>query len=255
MKSPLHDKQRTFRGVSVLKELIPADSRVDSYLMFGGAVELSLAASKRHVVAHLNRRPVYDFWKCVEIDSSIVVDMVRSFNPLPDKTSFYLFQEKWHTYPDPFMRAALLLVLNRHTEEGTVSHGEFTKSRLNPLTLSYLTKLDFSHLELKLEEATDILQTIPSQNTDPPSLVLINGGHFCNSYFPESKLRGPEETIIDHLELKTRVDTMERPAVILYKYDPELLELYHDYTIHLVDAHGMRTHDPKFAQEIVIANF
>jgi len=239
----------------VLKELIPLESRVESYFMFGGAVELSLAASKRHVIAHLNRRPVYDFWKCLEVDSSIVVDMVRSFNPLPDKTTFYLFQEKWHTYPDPFMRAALLLVLNRHTEEGTVSHGEFTKSRLNSLTLSYLTKLDFSHLELKLREERDLLQTISPQNAEPPSIVLINGGQFYYSYFPESKLRGPEETIIDHLELKTTLDALTRPALLLYQYDPRLIELYQEYTIHLVDGHGRRTQDAKFAQEVIIANF
>jgi hypothetical protein len=255
MKSPLRDKDRSFRCTSLLKDLIPTDSRIDSYLMFGGNVELSLAAAKRQVVVHFNRRPLYDFWKCLEIDGALVGEIVRSFTPLPDKTSFYLFQEKWHTYPDPFMRAALLLVLNRHTERGTISHGEFIKSTLNPLTLTYLANLEFTHLELQFEDAEDPLSTILPRDDVPPSVVLLSAGHFHNNYFPDSILRGPEETIIDHLELKKILDRMERPTVLLYHYEPYLLELYQDYTIKLADAHGTLTQNPKFAQEVIVANF
>ena len=64
MKTPLKENIQ-FNSTGVIKGLIPAQSKVHSFLLYDGNVELKLAASSRQVVAHTNNYVVHEFWECV----------------------------------------------------------------------------------------------------------------------------------------------------------------------------------------------
>ena len=64
MKTPIKENI-TFNNVGVIKELIPINSVVDSFLFYSGGVEFKLAASNRQIIAPTNRYMIYEFWKCV----------------------------------------------------------------------------------------------------------------------------------------------------------------------------------------------
>jgi len=53
---------------------------------------------------------------------------------------------------------------------------------------------------------------------------------------------------------KTLQETKQK-WVILYKKHPEILELYGDHNIIMIDAYGRETKNQKRCEELVIANF
>jgi len=61
MKTPLKENIQ-FKNSRIVKDLIPAQSKVHSFLLYDGNIELKLAASNRQVIAHTNNYVVHEFW-------------------------------------------------------------------------------------------------------------------------------------------------------------------------------------------------
>ena len=252
MKSPLHDN---FQGIPLLKEMIPSGSIVEAYLFFAGKTELSLASDERFVIAHTNRYPVYEFWKCVEEDPFLVAELARSFFPMASRDMFYIFQEKWHTYADPFMRAALMFVLNRCSEKGTISCGPLFRSALNPLAMNTLESFKMTNMNFQFDDEEDVLRTLSPTQMHPESIVLIGAGSYEPLFFPQSTPRGPEESLFDPTALKTTLASLDKKWILLYSMHPKILSLYENYNIVGINQYGSQIHTPEQASEVLIANF
>jgi len=239
----------------LLKEMIPSGSIVEAYLFFAGKAELSLASDERFVIAHTNRYPVYEFWKCIEKDPFLVAEMVRSFFPMASEDMFYIFQEKWHTYADPFMRAALMFVLNCCSEKGTISSGRLFRSVINPLALRNLESFEATNINIHFDPEEEILQTLTAGHMNPESVVLLSAGNYEPLFFPHSKPRGPEESLFDPSALKLQLDGLDKKWILLYNMHPQILSLYEDYNIIGINQHGFQLAHPAAASEVLIANF
>lgn len=144
MKSPLRVPSREFKCLSLLKKLIPLESVVHSFLMFDGGLELALSHDGRYVVGHTNKYVIHEFWRCVQADPDRIATVAEYFQPIEDENVFYLLQENWPKYHDPYIRAALFLLLNRYSENGQISYGKFTPERYRPTDLVSLKKLVFT---------------------------------------------------------------------------------------------------------------
>ena len=98
MKSPIKDLRFTPKSLEILKELIPENSNVDTYLLYGGNLEINLAESGRHVVSRTNSFVIYDFWRALFHSPDIIVEMVDHFWPIEDEKLFEVYQTKFRTY-------------------------------------------------------------------------------------------------------------------------------------------------------------
>tara|TARA_Y100000310_G_C20637852_1_gene792194 strand:+ start:1135 stop:1902 length:768 start_codon:yes stop_codon:yes gene_type:complete len=255
MKSPLQDKVRASKALRCLKEKIPQGSIVQSYLFFAGNIELGLSQANRFIIGHTNRPVVYEFWKCAEDDPRRISQIARSFLPIDDSEAFQLFQQTWTSCSDPYIRSALLFLLNRSTESGTVSSGKLMLNSFNPLAFSYLENLKLDNFHIILDEGEGYPELTRNFYTDEAEILLVPACVFKRGLSGRGKLRGPEETIIDHRKMQKTLQETEQKWVILYKKYPEILELYADHNIIMIDAYGRETKNQKRCEELVIANF
>ena len=254
MKSPLQDKVRSSNSLACLKRMIPEGSIVSSYLFFAGNLELGLANDNRFIIAHTNKSVIYDFWKCVELDAKRVLLIAQSFLPIKDQESFQLFQDTWTEYNDPYIRSALLFLLNRASKKGTVSAGEVAIESFNPLSFIYLESLNLDnfHIVLEQEECHDSVGKTHTTNTE---ILLIPSLVFSHGLPPSAKTRAPEEYRTDHIKLFKTLRDLKRKWILVYNKHSEVLKLYNDYNTTMIDKHGRETTSQESCKELIIANF
>ena len=252
MKSPLRDRIEFCSG-GALKRLIPEESKVSTFLLYGAAMELSLARSGRVVVAHTNKYPVYEFWRYLKEDAAGVTAAANEFYPQIDGEMFYFLQQSWATVGTQCIRSALFFLLNRCSEKGTASMGKIDKSRFNPVALSYLRNFDgenFYPLWDDLENPLDALNSQPGMD-----YIVIPAGRFNFNLFDYGKSRGYDMSVFNHRELHKRVKEIDTKTLIVYKKHSQLFSMYNDCNIHMVDKYGRFTNKREGAEEMIIANF
>lgn len=114
----------------ILKDLIPQQSVVTSFLFFDGQIEFELCKNNIFVNANTSKYVIYEFWSCLMEDNKTVYEMIKSepLQRLKNEESFRILQENWPKYRDAFARSALFFMLNRCSDTGLISSGKFDPS-------------------------------------------------------------------------------------------------------------------------------
>jgi site-specific DNA-adenine methylase len=253
MKSPIKDLRYASRALSVLKRIIPADSSVESFLLFAGDLEINLAEAGRQVTAHTNRYVIYDFWVSLFESPWVLSEMAQFFYPFESQEVFNVFQKDYSKKKDPYMRAALFFLLNRCSSIGMISSGDLDQKNYTPMALTHLERFKQINFDVVCDQSENFLANVSQiKDTD---FIFFPVGKFSFNLLEEGITRGQEETTIYHKELKETVDALKTPTILNYVYHPGVVQLYSDYEMIMLDKYGKDTSDKTKAKELIIANF
>jgi len=259
MKTPLKENIQ-FKNSRIVKDLIPAQSKVHSFLLYDGNIELKLAASNRQVIAHTNNYVVHEFWECALENPRGLGAWVRNLSSLLEddpvfssNKMFTILQDTWPSHPNSYTRAAFFFLLNRCSDVGLVSSGKFADEGLNSLAIINLERLQIKNFELCLDKTDNYLDGI--QDVPADDYLLFPAGRYSLNLFEKGKSKGIESTLVNHRELCSRLKSEQRKWVALYKPHPRLREMYEDYNLLMIDEHGRQTTKEGRCEDVVIANF
>jgi len=253
MTSPIKEINK-FKCLGELKRKIPKGRIINSFLFFGGGLELNLAGTDRFVIAHTNRYVVYEFWHCALQDPKRIADMSKALFPIEDPNLFHILQENWPKYPDPFARSALFFLLNRCSESGWISAGKLNHKNFNPIALSHLSRFKPQNFYILWDQDKELTESV--QEADDADYLLLPLGKFSYNFFEESMSRGFEETSINHVALSQKVKELDKKVILDYLYHPRLMRVYKQFpTKILLDGYGRTTNDEQKAKEVLIANY
>ena len=255
MKSPIKDltKQASL-ATATLKRLIPRGSVVDSYGFYSGEVELNLASCDRFFNVHVSSYPVFEFWECLQYDPSIIYEMASGPLFKFEEEMFSLLQESWHTYDDPYIRAALFFILNRCSAKGLVSRGELSTKNYTPMALSYLKRFDIPpNLYLNYVQSKEVSMMIREETE--ADFVFVLCSPFTYNFFHEGEGLGIEETFLDHRQLNEKMKSLSMKWILYYDYHPSLRSLYSDATFRMLNKYGTETTSEKQCAGVLISNF
>lgn len=256
MKSPLVLKSRQFKSLPVLKELIPPDSVVHSFLMYDGVLETYLADAGRYVVGHTNKYAIYEFWTCLAQNPTHLQAVIKHFDNIEEKNIFYLLQETLPEYSDPFVRSAIFFLLCKFSASGRASSGAFDRESYNPLAVPKLSHMPFGRLMVQFNKDKDFVQSI-DQLKVRCDYVVIPGESFSHDLLNHAgdDRAQYDETLINHQAIKDHLATTERKTAILYHFTPYLLKFYQGHKFYFINQWGRSTEDKESAVEAIIANF
>jgi len=252
MKSPIKESVNNFKCLPFLKQLIPKGSVIDSFLFFDGKLEFGLAEDNRFVVAHTDKYVVYEFWQCVLEDPAKVAEMVQFLFPIEDENIFHIIQENWPKYYDPYIRSALFFLLNRCSENGSISTGKLNLKNYNLFALNHLKKFHEKNFHIEWDETQEFIEGI--KNERKADFTLLPVGKFSYNFFEHGKSRGFEMTSINHKKLFETLNQKEEKWVAIYKAHNQLYNLYKDHNIIMLNKYG-KTTTKDACEELVIANF
>ena len=252
MKAPLKSSV-SFKSLSQLKKIIPVGSTVNSFLLYSGDVEYSLASTGRKVKAHTNRYAIYEFWMHLLADRHSLAKAAAHVYPTIDDAQFYFLQEDMNTYKDPQLRAALFFIMNRSSTTGLVSCGHLSRDNFNPAAFALLKRFDPENIYPIFDKEEDLMENI--RNASEADYNVLPVGKYSFNLFEYGKARALDTTPIQHRDLAALVKQSNKKFALLYKSHPALFKLYGDYNIKMVDAYGRSTDERKKCEEMIIANF
>ena len=252
MKSPIRTPIN-FKSAAELKKIIPYNSTVSSFFLYGGDLELSLAAAGRGIIAHTNKHVVYEFWSTLKKDKNKIIAAVESFYPQIDAVLFHYLQESWAQFGDPYTLAAFFFILNRCSKCGQVSVGELDKKNFNIIALNYLKLFEGDNFYPVLDARENALEAlVTAKQTD---FILLPVGDFSFNLFEYGKSRGYEMTSVNHRQLHQRVKELDKKWIMIYRPHPRLFEMYKAYNITMIDQYGRPCDKKDNCEELLIANF
>ena len=252
MNSPLPDKLN-FRCLSYIKNKLPPQSLVHSFLCYSAHLELGLASAGHYVAAHTVKYPIYEFWHSLLSDPARVHTLVEHLYPFESVHAFEALQESWPSRRGQFMRSALFYLLIACSSQLSPSHGEFRKSALTPMMLRRLKYFSSSKFYVMWDDSGDYLNSFSLD--DGSHIALFPVGKYTFNLFEEGKSRGPECTLVNHQKLKEKLEGSLGKWIVVYKYHPRVLKEYKHYNITMISKYGQPTKHEKMCEDIVIANF
>ena len=255
MKSPLKNVRFNNDCLRYVRGLLPQGCTADSLLFFSGDLELSLAQYDRFIHAHCSLPYVYEFWKCIEHDPHLVHKIVTddAFK-FEDALSFTILQERWHSYEDEFVRAALFFLLNRCSSTGMISSGRLSLENYHPYALNDLKTFKApTHFHLSFLPKNDI-QSFLSADTEA-DFVLLPVGDFGYNLLEHGKSKAEDVLSVDHRTVRQSMRQSNRKIIALYNYRSIAVDFFEGLNLSLIDRLGDKTKNPQEASEIVVTNF
>ena len=253
-KSPLKPRQSIkFSCVSGILEKFPHGSVINTYPLYDGNVEGSLVREGNFVIGHTDSYCVYEFWRCVMTDPEQVASVVPHIVPFKNPKMFYVFQDRLEKYPDPFARSAIFFVLNQVSDIGLVSTGEQIKDEPDPMSIANLKRFNTESFHVSFAKETEI-EKVFSGLTEEQNLLVFCGDYGMN-LFKEGRLKGPEETELDHERVFEFFKNTKGKVVLLYYPSKSVFTKYEDYNIKMFNKWGIATSDRNSCAEVLIANF
>ena len=253
MKSPIVSPAGVAKTLTAIKDLIPSSSVIDSFLFFDGQVELSLLQNDRFIVAHTNKRIIYEFWRCIIEDAPRVAAMANEIFPFEDEELFHNFQENLLNFEDPYFRSACFFLLNRCSDSALISKGKYVREKFNPLSLSYLKNFKTTNFHVQLDGPDNFIQSAQEKTNIEYALFPI--GKFSYNFFEYGKNKGSDESIIDHAQLHEMFKESATKSIILYNFHPQVLELYKNFNLIMTDKYGYHTSHTEKCEDLIITNF
>ncbi len=254
MNSPLKSPIISSKCESALKKLIPMGSIVHSFLLYDGNIESELANSKRFVVAHTNNYVNFEFWHCLQQDPERLAIIAGHFSPISSENIFDILQKEWAKYPDPFMRSAMFYLLNQSSDLGYISSGKLVEDLDLKRSIIKMKSFSNDNLHVQLDQEDNFIDSIKNIETQC-DYIFLPVRSFSLNLLEEGKSIGLEQTKIIHKELKNFIDNTDKKVILLYNYSNQVIDLYKDNNIKIIDQWGRNTEITKFAKELLIANF
>jgi len=252
MKSPLKSNIH-FNCLSELKKIINPKSKISSFFLKNGVIELPLVDVGHIIVAHTNKAPIYEFWAELLTNPKRLAIGVEKIMPIMDEEQFSVFQETWFMNSNQFSRNVLYFILNVCSEEGIASLGKMNKKRMNPIVMSNLKKFktqNFFPFFDKCEKQIDAIST--AKETD---YILLPIGDYSLNLFEQGKSKGPDMYTFNHKEIHARVKDLDKKCILLYKSHPALFNLYKSFNIKMVDKYGRVADNKESCEDLIITNF
>lgn len=253
MKSPIKDLRFQPKSLRLLKEMIPEEAFVDTYLLYSAELELNLAESGRHLVGHTNSFVIYDFWRALFHAPDVIVQMINHFWPIEDDKLFEVYQTRFRTFPDHLMRAALFFILNRCSSEGMIQSGLFDRDSFNPLCVSYIRRFKKINFDVVWDNNKNFIDSI-TEDTDADFLYFPIGKYSYN-FLDEGINRGFEETRIQHSKLYNKLKTFDKKVIVDYIYHPHVVKLYSEWPTKIFLNEYGQVVEQDMAKEVIVANY
>jgi len=253
MKSFLKDKN-SFVSANLLKKIIPEGSVVETYFLYAGELELSLALNNRFVVSHTNKYPVYEFWWMAKHRGFQIGSMAESIAPRMSEELLIEFQENWYLQRDPVYRSALFYILCRCSKFAYASCGEVDKSGFTRRSLAKLKNFEADNFQVVLDKFANLYENINSEINS--NFKLFPVGRYSRNYLmvPDEG-RAPDLTYIDHHKLIGKLEEADYNWIAIYKKHNEVFEQLKNYRLMMVDKYGNQTSRRNNCEDIVVTNF
>jgi hypothetical protein len=251
MRSPIKNLKKQTNSFSTIRELIPKGSVIESHLFYDGTIEFNLAESDRFVISNTDRYVVYEFWRCAIENPKRIAQIAERLFPTLNEQTFDILQKDWARQRDPYVRSAFFFLLNRCSDLGMITHGEFNTKNYTPFALSLLRQFAPKNfhltptLEQKLEESVGTIE--------PSTHVLIHAGKFSYNLFEHGATESLEETKFNHNKLLERFPMNNKKAVIIYDFHPRLKKEKDKFDLIFLDQSGKITDEPN-AKEVILHN-
>lgn len=252
MISPLKGAT-AYKCVEYLKEAIPSESIVDTFLFYSGQLEFDLAQSNRLLRCHTNRYVVYEFWYCMQENPDRVAEIAEYFRERIEPLSYTFLQKSWAGLKDHYVRAAVFFLLNICSEDGYVSSGHLNLRQYNPIMLNRIKQCSFENMRINFYKDKEFFAG--ASYIEKPEYLLFPLGKFNYNLFEEGKSYGYESTPVNHTSTKLSIDELQHKTLVLYKYHKEVLKLYDGYNITMINKYGKVTESTDHCEDLVIANF
>ena len=252
MISPIKDTI-DYKSAEYVKTLIPTQSIVDTFLFYSGKLEFNLTQSDRIVRAHTNRYVVYEFWHCMQEDPERIINIALHLHERRDPVAMVHMQDRWYSQKDHYVRAALFFLLNCYSQNGLISSGKLSFRNFSPLLFNRIRNCSFENLRINFYKDEDPL--VGLNYLEGGDYTIMPMGKYSYNLFEEGKSYGHESTKLDHVETKFKIDDLKEKIIVIYKRHDEVLKLYKDYNISMIDLYGNLTQNYEQCEEVVIANF
>jgi hypothetical protein len=243
MPTPIKNIKNHTNSFAAITKLINKGEVVDYYPFFSGNLASKLSSSGRFVIGHTKNYVVYEFWACLKKDPSRVAMIAESFFPTLNENTFDILKKTWYSYKDPFVRSALFFLLNRCSNIGMVTHGEFDTKNFNSFALRDLRTFNYDNLHINLLKDKQIIDF-------NKHITIVNAGKYRRTFLHNEEVLGLEETQIQQdFLLKKLVD---RRCLLIFNYHP-FISKNKNYKHLFIDQHGRTTTEDK-AKEIILHN-
>jgi hypothetical protein len=165
----LDDKSRFYSKIVKLTYASGKKFVVSPYFM--GGIETSLVEDLGvYVKGHVSYQPYYDFWHYMINSPELIVKGIDFFLKDIGTHNLDFLQGQVNSHFDPLYRGTLCYVLNKITEDGTITYGEIDKSfaRFNKSSLEKITNFSYNG-----QFSVDILNWKLLESNNEKSLLLM----------------------------------------------------------------------------------
>ncbi len=254
MRTPLRCQHESSICVNEITKFVKRDATISTYVFYTGVLELRLAEYDHPITAHTTNPFVYEFWQhAVEDPEQLYGIVTHPKFKFDGPGSFERMQRLW-PHREGALRAALFYTLNRCSDSGYVSSGALEPAGFNAHAHSRLRTVSFpENFELILDDNLKVMEQLEGPSESEYTLAHL--GHFSHNFFEYGRLRGPEETPVDHRRIKDFLQRTERKCIMIYKYHPELCSFYGQFNLRCVDQHGHPADPTSEYEEAIVTNF
>ncbi len=243
-----------FICASFLKELIPQEASIRTFLPFSGEVELSLVGDGRDVSIHTNNYVVYEFWSCYKTDPFRIADQAEQLHERTVPGMIKTYQKEWPSFRDPYLRSAIFFLLNRYSQTGTLSYGNCSMNNYTPMCLNYLRRANESVTKIRItyHKSDNCLEGLIENAGDAVSLIMA--GKLNATPLSRKNSMGYEDYNINYRFLKRQIEESSNKFVIAYKNHPRIFSLYKGYNMIRLNKFGKITSNPRLTEEVIVTN-
>ena len=248
LKSPLRYPNDNSKIAHVVGKLIPHNVNIIASPFFGGGgLEMALINQGFKIDGHSNFKNLCEFWTCLTDDPELVHQVAKHFYPI-EEDILYLMQEKISQNENVFVRAGMFFVINRCTEEGTITHGRMMKNhpKFNEYSLQLLKNFKATGLKIFYNKSYEnvISETNKLILCCPPKYSSINALNASDAFFPEKQK-------IDHKKLNLLL-LKKNKWILFLNYHKNLIKMYESFNIIYIDKfYKKTTNEPQY---ILITN-
>ena len=247
MKTPIRNPLFKTKSNSVLEELIPRGTVVESFAFYSGDTEFYLANRGRFVSAYTEKDIIYDVWSTLFTDTTSAAEISSRILPLKDEKEFPVLQEQWSKFKNPDVRAALFYFLNNCSDSGYISKGAMDTRNYNPVSLSRLKKFikpEYFHLS----KTENTIEQIKKSDAD---VLFLQFPKYLKSFLQDGVSRGIEEENINVENLPSVIKN--KKYVLLTQYTKFVIDLF-DCDFIFIDQYGRKTKNLSNAKEVILHN-
>jgi hypothetical protein len=252
MKSPLKSNTH-FNVLGELKKILKPKSKISSLYLYDGGVEVSLANLDFMILAHTNKKCIFEFWHTVLKEPQRLAEMVQHYLSFIDDGQLYSFQKDWHTNRNKMIRSILFYILNNSSDLYYPSCGNIDKTKITPFMISKLKTLTVNNFFPFFDSDIDSLDCL--DKIGDVDYVLLPIGEYSLNLFELGKNKGPEMYTYKHKEIQARARDLDKKCILLYKNHPALFNLYKSFNIKMVDKYGRVADKKESCGDLIITNF